>query len=285
MKLKSAILCLLCAASPFLRAAAQQPTLEKLWTSDTTLRVPESVYFDAKRNVLYVANIDGAPWGKDGKGFISRMTPEGKITDLKWVEGLNAPKGMGVHGNNLYVADLDAVVVIDIAKGAIVTRHAINGAMNLNDVTVSPNGTVYVSDSKMKKVHTFENGKSAELLDSAKSGLRGPNGLLFHQGQLLVLDGGAANRAEKNNTITKLVDIAKGTDGIEHVKASEYVVSCWQGEMFYIDLKAGTAIKMLDTQGEKLQTADIGYDAKKRIVYVPTFYGNRVSAYQLKTAK
>ncbi|RPE14422.1 ATP/GTP-binding protein [Chitinophaga lutea] len=279
------MLCLLCAASPFIRAAAQQPTLEKLWTSDTTLRVPESVYFDAKRNVLYVANIDGAPWGKDGKGFISQLTPDGKITNLKWVEGLSAPKGMGVHGNHLYVADLDAVVVIDIAKGAIVTRHTIDGALNLNDITVSPKGTVYVSDSKRKKVHTFENGKSAELLDSAKSGLKGPNGLLFSQGQLLVLDGGAVNRAEKDNRIAKLVDVTKGTDGIEHVKADEYVVSCWQGEMFYVDLKAGTAIKMLDTQGEKLQTADIGYDAKKRIVYVPTFYGNRVTAYQLKPAK
>lgn len=285
MKLRSAILCMLCAASPFIRAAAQQPTLEKQWTTDTTLRVPESVYFDAKRNILYVANIDGAPWEKDGKGFISKLSLDGKVTNLKWVEGLSAPKGMGVHGNNLYVADMDAIVVIDIDKGAIITRHAVDGAQNLNDVTVSPKGTVYVSDSRKKRVHTYENGRSAVLLDSANSGLKGPNGLLYTQGQLLVLDGGAVNRAEKDNKLTKLVDIAKGTDGIEHVKADEYIVSCWQGEVFYVDLKAGTAVKMLDTQGEKLQTADIGYDAQKRIVYVPTFFGNKVSAYQLKVAK
>lgn len=282
MKLKSAILCVLCAAAPFLRAAAQQPTLEKLWTTDTTLMVPESVYFDAKRNVLYVANIEGAPWGKDGKGFISQLSTDGKITKLRWVEGLNAPKGMGVHGNNLYIADMDAIVVIDIAKGAISSRVPISGALNLNDVTVSPKGVVYVSDSKRKKVHTYDNGKTAELLDSANSGLKGPNGLLFSKNELLVLDGGAVNRAGKDNKITKIVDVTRGTDGIEHVRDDQYVLSCWQGEMFYVDLKAGTVTKMLDTQGEKLQTADIGYDPKKRIVYVPTFFGNRVSAYQLK---
>jgi sugar lactone lactonase YvrE len=283
MKLQSAILCILSAAAPLV-ATAQQPTLEKQWTSDTTLRVPESVYFDAKRNVLFVANIDGQPWGKDGQGFISQLSPAGKVTNLKWVEGLHAPKGMGVHGNNLYVADMDAIVVIDISKGAIVTRHEVSGASGLNDITVSPKGTVYVTDSRKKTVHSYENGKSTLLLDSANSGLKGPNGILFSQGQLLVLDGGAVNVAGKDNKLTKLVDVAKGTDGIEHVKGNEYVVSCWQGEVFYVDIKAGTAIKMLDTQGEKLQTADIGYDAQKRIVYIPTFFGNKVSAYQLKTA-
>ncbi|WP_232825914.1 SMP-30/gluconolactonase/LRE family protein [Chitinophaga alhagiae] len=285
MKLRSAILCMLCAALPLARAVAQQPTLEKQWTTDTTLRVPESVYFDAKRNVLYVANIDGAPWGKDGKGFISQVSVDGKVTNLKWVDGFDAPKGMGVHGNHLYVADLNTIVVIDISKGAVVTRHTVEGAENLNDITVSPKGTVYVSDSRKKTVHTYENGKSALLLDSAHSGLRGPNGLLFSQGQLLVLDAGAVKRAEKDNTLTKLADVTKGTDGIEHVKGNEYIVSCWQGEIFYVDIQAGTAIKMLDTQGEKLQTADIGYDAQKRIVYVPTFFGNKVTAYQLKPAK
>lgn len=285
MKLKAVILCLLCAASPLIRVSAQQSTLEKKWTTDTTLRVPESVYFDAQRNVLYVSNIDGTPWGKDGVGFISKMSPDGKITQLKWVEGFSAPKGMGVHGNHLYVADMNEIVVIDISKGTVVTRHAVPGAEGLNDVTISPKGTVYISDSRKKRVHTYENGKSAVLLDSATSGLKGPNGLLFSQGQLLVLDDGAVNRAEKDNKLTKLVDVAKGTDGIEHVQADEYVVSCWQGEIFYVDLKAATATKMLDTQGEKLQTADIGYDAKNRIVYVPTFFGNKVSAYQLKVAK
>lgn len=280
MKLKATILCLLCAGLPFVRVSAQA-TLEKKWTTDTTLRVPESVFVDASRNTLYASNIDGAPWENDGKGFISKLSMDGKITKLKWVEGLNSPKGMAVHGNMLYVADMNAIVIIDIDKGVIVKRHSIEGAENLNDATSSPKGVVYVSDSKKKTVHAFENGKATLLLDSANSGLKGPNGLLYMPEGLLVCDRENIFRAGKDNKLTLLASIPCGGDGIEHIKGEEFVVSCWGGQVFYVNVKTGTSQKILDTQAEKLQTADIGYDAKKRIVYVPTFFGNTVSAYQL----
>lgn len=281
MKTRTLILCLLCAAWPFARTFAQQVTLEKIWTSDTTLRVPESVYFHAKQNILFVTNIDGAPWAKDGKGFISRMSTDGKIITLKWIDGLNSPKGMAIHGNTLYVADMDELILVDISKGAIIKREKPEGAKGLNDVTVDPQGTVYVSDSEMKRVYTYRNGVITLLLEN----LDRPNGLLYRPGGLLVLDKGGLQMVGKGTSLTELAKITKSPDGIEHVKGDEFVVSCWQGEIFYVDAKAGTAAKLLDTQAQKLQTADIGYDPKKRIVYVPTFFGNTVTAYQLKVAK
>lgn len=278
MKLKATILCLLCAGLPLMRVSAQA-TLAKKWTTDTTLRVPESVFVDEGRNTLYASNIAGAPWNNDGKGFISKLSMDGKITKLKWVEGLNAPKGMAVHGNLLYVADMNAIVIIDIDKGVIVKKQVIEGAVNLNDATSSPKGVVYVSDSKKKTVHAFENGKATLLLDSAS--LKGPNGLLYMPEGLLVCDRENIYRAGKDNKLTLLATIPCGGDGIEHVKGEEFVVSCWGGQVFYVNIKTGKSEKILDTQAEKLQTADIGYDAKKKIVYVPTFFGNTVSAYQL----
>ncbi len=141
MKLKAAILCLSCAALPLLRVSAQTATLEKKWTSDTTLRVPESVYLDAKSNVLYIANIDGSPWANDGKGFISKMSPDGKISNLpNWVNGLNSPKGMGTRQPPVCGGRMSEVVEIDIAKGSIVTKHAIPDALNLNDLSIDPKG-------------------------------------------------------------------------------------------------------------------------------------------------
>lgn len=278
MKLKATILCLLCGALPLLRVSAQA-TLEKKWTTDTTLQVPESVFVDAKRNILYASNIEGTPWGKDGKGFISKLSTDGKVTNLRWVEGLNAPKGMAVHGNLLYVADMDAIVIIDIEKGVIVKRQTIDGAENLNDATSSPKGVVYVSDSKKRTVHSFENGKATLLLDSTS--LKGPNGLLYMPEGLLVCDREKIFRLGKDNKLNLLATIPCGGDGIEHVKGEEFVVSCWGGQVFYVNVKTGTSQKILDTQAEKLQTADIGYDPTKKIVYVPTFFGNKVSAYLL----
>ena len=77
-----------------------QHQLVKLWETDSTLKVPESVFFDGKNKVLYVTNIDGKePWGKDGKGSVGKVGLDGKIIAVDWVTGLNAPKGMGLFKN------------------------------------------------------------------------------------------------------------------------------------------------------------------------------------------
>ena len=89
--------------------------LEFLWESKDDLRVPESVCYDDARNKIYVSNIDGKPSEKDGNGFISMLTTEGDIMNLKWVDGLDAPKGMGIHKGSLFVADIDNLRIIDLA--------------------------------------------------------------------------------------------------------------------------------------------------------------------------
>src|SRR5687768_3451158 len=91
-----------------------QHQLVKKWESDSTLKVPESVLYDAGNKVLYVSNIDGAPDGRDGKGSIGKVGLDGKIIAADWVTGLNAPKGMALVKNTLWVSDLDEVTAIDI---------------------------------------------------------------------------------------------------------------------------------------------------------------------------
>jgi hypothetical protein len=65
------------------------------------------------------------------------------------------------------------------------------------------------------------------------------------------------------------------------VKGKDYVVSCWAGSIWYVN-GDGTKQNLLDTREQKINTADIGYDAKNRIVYVPTFFKNKIVAYELK---
>src|SRR6476620_9450413 len=93
--------------------------LEMIWSSDTILKVPESVLYSKSDKVLYVANIDGKPDEKDGKGSISKLGLDGKMIQADWVTGLNAPKGMAISGNSLWVADVDRMVEIDIQTGKI----------------------------------------------------------------------------------------------------------------------------------------------------------------------
>lgn len=257
---------------------AQSPSLQPLWSTDTIMQVPESVLYDARSGQLYVANIQGKPSEKDGGGFISKLTPEGKVISMQWVTGLNSPKGMGLHKNRLYVADMNEVAVIDVAGAVIEKRIPVDSAQFLNDITVDEKGNVYVSDSRTKKVHLIRDDKVTTLVH----GLKGPNGLLATPSAFYILDAGQMLRLEKNGQLTPLATIAKGTDGIEQVSKKEFVVSCWDGEIYLVNTDNGTAVKMLDTKDRHLNTADIGYDPKKKIVYVPTFYGNTVAAYQLK---
>lgn len=255
-----------------------QHQLVKKWETDSALKVPESVLYDAGNKVLYVSNIDGAPDGRDGKGSIGKVGLDGKIIATDWVTGLNAPKGMALVKNTLWVSDLDEVAAIDIKSGKITKRIKIDGAGFLNDVAADAKGTVYVSDSKTKKVHKIENGKATVLLEN----LSGPNGLLVHNKELYVLDNGTFNKVSKDNKLQQLASGLEGhTDGVENVQGDEFIVSGWEGVIYYVKAN-GESQKLLDTRDQKINSADIGYDAKNKIVYVPTFFKNSIVAYQLQ---
>ena len=259
-------------------ATAQSHELSKKWETDTLLKVPESVLYDAAGKVLYVSNIDGQPWEKDGKGSIGKVGLDGKIIAVDWVTGLEAPKGLGLYKNKLYVADVDKVVMIDTKTASIELTIPVEGALGLNDLTVDKKGIVYVSDSKNKKVHRIENGKVSTWLEN----LKGPNGVLINGDDLYVLDAGTLYKVEKDKSLTKLADgMEGGTDGVENVTGKDFIVSCWQGSIWYVN-GDGTKQNLLDTRDQKINTADIGYDAKNRILFVPTFFKNKIVAYELK---
>jgi sugar lactone lactonase YvrE len=265
----------------FLYQICLAQTLELKWKSDTLLRVPESVLFDEGRNVLYVSNIDGKSDGKDGEGFISQLTPDGTIKNLKWVTGLNAPKGLGMVKNDLYVADLTAVVVIDIAAGRILNRVEIEGAQFLNDITTDAKGTVYISDSSTGKIYTLKDGK-AELFFESKEFTR-INGLLALKEGLYVADFGSGSNyiVGPDKQLKKITTTAQGADGVVMVGKNEYIVSSWHGELYHVNAQ-GESKKILDTKEQKISAADIDYNPKTKMVYVPTFFANCIMAYELK---
>jgi hypothetical protein len=257
---------------------AQKATVQKLWATDTILKVPESVLVDDKENCLWVSNIDGAANGKDGKGSISKLSKTGTPINLDWVTGLNAPKGMAKYKQELYVADLTELVVIDIKKGVIKNKIKVEGSVFLNDVTVNKNGAVFVSDTRTGKVHRYENN----MVTIEAENLQGPNGLLSIDDQLLILDRGSLLSLTPGGTISKIMDgMDPSTDGIEKVAPNQYIVSCWNGIVYFVEAGA-QKITLFDTRSEKINSADIGYDAKNKIIYVPTFLKNSVVAYQLQ---
>lgn len=261
-------------------ANAQQHQLVQKWETDTLLKTPESVLYDVAGKQLYVSNIDGQSWQKDGKGSIGKVGLDGKIIQVDWVTGLEAPKGMGLYNNKLYVADIDRVAVIDVKSATIIQSIPVAGAQALNDLTIDKKGIVYVTDSRVKKLHRIENGQVTTLLDSTT--LKGPNGVLVQGNDLYMLDAGGLHKVEKNQSLTKITDGIEGNvDGLEHVAGKDFLVTTWQGTIWYVK-GDGSKQLLLDTREQKSNTADIGYNIKERIVYVPTFFKNKIVAYELK---
>ena len=256
-------------------AVQAQHTIEKIWESDTTLAVPESVLYD--KDGLYVSLIDGQPWDADGKGEIAKLDKNGKILNATWVTGLNAPKGMGLWDKKLFVADVSEVVVINTATGKIDSKISVEGATGLNDITIDKKGTVYVSDSKLGRVHQIKKGKAELYL----SDVQGVNGLKAVDNDLYLLTAAGVFKAGADKKPVLVATTEIGGDGIEPVGNGEYVISCWPGLMYYLD-KESKLTTLLDTRAQKRNTADIGYDPAQRIIYVPTFFKKSVVAFKLK---
>lgn len=253
-------------------------TLTPKWTTDATLSVPESVLLDSKNNVLYVSSIGGSPDAKDGDGFISQVTLDGKIKNLKWTTGLDAPKGMGLFNNNLYVADISRLVTIDTKTGKVTQTLEIEGAKFLNDVTVDKSGSVYVSDSNTGRIHVVKGNKAEVYFEGPE--IKGVNGLLCVGNELYVVDfpTGGNYKLSADKKLTKVCATAEGADGVVPVGKDEYIVSSWHGEIAYVNSK-GESKKLLDTRDKKLSSADIEYDPSTKTVFVPTFNTNTVMAY------
>ena len=87
--------------------AAPGPTLNPLWNLTGDFQAPESAYYDAASKAVFVSSINGQILERDGNGYISRLTPDGKIVSARWVTGLNAPKGLRSSGGTLWVSDID----------------------------------------------------------------------------------------------------------------------------------------------------------------------------------
>jgi len=258
-------------------AKAQIHSLDKIWETDTIIPIPESILPDFGNHILYVSLINGGGWVSDGIGGIGKLSIDGKHFDSTWITGLNAPKGLGRFGNNMYAADISEVVVIDIKKGKVIKKIPIEHANGLNDITVDSKGIVYVSDSRQSRIWRIEKDVPTLYLDSMK----GVNGLKAIGENLYIAEGRHFIKADKNKNIKKIAEMPQSIDGVEPVGNGGFILTAWSGYIFY--LTASRDIEtLLDSHNEKMNTADLAFDKAKKILYVPTFNAKKVVAFQLR---
>ena len=244
---------------------------------------PESALHETTADVYLVSNLNGQPGAKDGNGFISRVSPDGEILDLRWIDGahedvtLHAPKGMVLLGDTLIVADIDHVRLFDRVSGEPIDAWAVDGATFLNDVTVARDGTTYVSDTGVRfdgdamedlgtsAIHAFAADGSHRTIDTGE--LTGINGLAATgsrlygvssvTGRIFVIEGG---------TLSDLPELpGLGLDGIV-VTDLGLLISDWSTETVYLLRDNGSVSAVVRNV---TSPADIGIDRRRGRVLIP----------------
>ena len=288
-------------------AAAAEPSGPRpVATVQGAFSTPESVKYDAEQDVWFVSNINGVPSEKDNNGFISRVRADsGRVDSLMFVAGgrggvtLNAPKGMALQGDTLWVADVDAVRGFDRRTGASVANISVRGATFLNDVVVATDGSLYVTDTgiritasgmedtKTDRVFRID-GRAVSVVAEGEV-LGKPNGIAWDAAnQRFVIASFGKNTLlgwKPGQTSPEAIATGVGQfDGIEVLADGRIIASSWADSAIHaFSAPAGGGTMT----GTKLFTglpapADIGVDTKRSRVAVPLFNGNRVEIYQLQ---
>lgn len=253
------------------------PRLELIWRL-SGLTNPESVALSDDGSFLYVSNINGEPDAKDGNGFISRVSTDGHMLQREFTTGLNGSKGLVLAGDTLYAADIDQVVAIDAATGAVRQRYPAPGARFLNDIAIAPNGDVLISDSATKRIYALRDGRvfvwlEDSLLDSA-------NGLYPERDRLVAVTMAGRLLAIDYNTrvIRVLVQGLGDGDGLAPLSGGRYIVSEWPGIM-HIVAPDGSNRVIMDTRGEHRYLNDLLLVGDT--LYQPHLEPGELSAYRL----
>jgi hypothetical protein len=208
---------------------------------------------------------------------------------LKWIEGLNAPKGMVMNGDKLYVSDIDNLVEIDPVAGKIVATYPAEGAVFLNDTAVDEAGNVYVSDIAKRKIWQLKDGKMAVWYE--KDDLMHPNGLRVEGGKLIVAgwgkemqDDGSTKTPGNLFTIDLATKELKNLGGGEGVGNLDGLERGANGSFLVTDFLKGALIRVKeDGTSEMLMDMNMGSadlevvdDGKTAIV--PVMMDDKVTA-------
>jgi len=260
------------------------------------MKTPESIVVDPETGVYYVSNINGHPLKKDNNGFISKIGPDEELIDLHFISGgkngvyLNAPKGLTLFGNHLYVADIDAVHRFDKTTGKFLGSIDLSlfNAKFLNDIATD-NNKIYISDTLGNFLFSIEPKNNFRVGILAKGlALGRPNGLVYEETykRLLVAawkTGKILSVDQKGNILQ--IFRKKGLKNLEGIALDQ------DGNIIFSSFSEGTIFRLknyeqLEIIKSGLKTpGDISVDKTKKQILVPLLNSNQIYSFPLSSTK
>lgn len=267
-----------------------------------SMKTPESVRYDADLDAYFVSNINGNPSQKDGNGFIARIDAGNTATVTMLAQGgkngvtLNAPKGLAIVGDTLWVADIDAVRAFNKRTGAVIANIDVRPlkATFLNDAVAGPDGAIYFTDSgiffdaKGAMTHPGHDqiikitGRKASVAIKNDSTLKGPNGIAWDGANGRFILGPFSDKVVTgwkpgDSTVTPIATGPGGYDGVEVLSDGRILITSWADSSVQV-IANGAFRKVI---GNVEAPADIGVDTKRNVVAVPRFTAGRIEYFTI----
>jgi sugar lactone lactonase YvrE len=276
----------------------------------TGFETPESVVHDTEEDIYLVSNVGaGDPGALDHNGFISRVSPNGTVLQLKWIQDgvngvtLNGPKGIAIRGNVLYAADIDTLRLFNRETGKPIAAIPIPNPfaptpLFLNDVAVSENGTSFISDNANGGIFKVDPQGHASVVSTSAS-LGFPNGMLTDEDNNPLWVTWLGNQILRMNSSGTIITVATLPavdvsafglppnsllmDGFVRLPDGSFLVSSWvTGQVSHvrhagkdIDVLA-SFVSLFDNPNNPDGPADINVDLKRHRLLVPLFDANQL---------
>ena len=285
------------------QAAAAVPAMFASAGATDSMKVPESVRYDADLDAYFVSNINGNPSQKDGNGFIAKVEAGNTGTMTAFVQSgkggvtLNAPKGMAIVGDTLWVADIDFMRAFNKRTGAVIANVDLRPLKVefLNDVVAGPDGSIYVTDTG---IHFDDKGamthpghdqiikltaRKPSVAVKSDSALKAPNGIAWDavNGRFVLgpfNDKAVSAWKDGDTTVTTIGSGPGGYDGVEVLGDGRILVTSWADSSVQV-FSNGAFHKVV---GNVEAPADIGVDTKRNVLAIPRFNAGRVEYFTIK---
>jgi sugar lactone lactonase YvrE len=263
----------------------------------------EAVSYDSAHDAYYVSNVNGSVGVKDGNGFITRITADGRVNALHFIQGgrngveLNGPMGSRIRDDTLWVLDIDALRAFDAGTGAPLATVDLRPLQPLlpNDLTFGPDGDIYITDTGL---HVSPDGTSEQtstdriywvtrdrrvtvvLEDSL---LNAPDGIAWDpRGERLLLApiGGLTIQAWQPGH-REPMDLAAGPgafDGLEVEADGRVLLTSWN-DSSVLELRGRHLVRRIGPLGAP--PADISLDARRSRLGVAFLTANRFELWTL----
>ena len=257
---------------------------------------PKSVVIAGDRRFVSNMGARPEPTSKDGDGYISELDAQGTLVEQRIFprEGdppLNAPKGMAVIGNRLFVTDIDRIVGYDLTSHKQVFEAVVSGGPEkfFNDLAVESDTTLLMTDTLRNALYRYDFG--SKTFTAVAGDMPGANGVTVDGARKLAyvaamgakFGGGdlySVALAENDAKAQRVGNIHGLFDGIALVDG-QLLLSDWKsvaepvpGTMT-LHAPDGTLASTLSTP-ELHGPADFDYDATQRLVWIPDMQNNRV---------